>query len=400
MRADDPRHLRPVVEILIERLVPRGAEPIEWCPEAVVDVVASARRSGRVGVGHVAEIVAALATLRGRCAELVVDETLDPRCRAWLDGDDEWWQQADPADGDAGADDDDPPGLRREVRKRLAAEEKASRASREVAEQAATIESLRRRIDEIEVALGAAEGERDTHLEELRAERVALRNERDRHAATRARLERAAAATEQAESDRAEAEVVRDRAIDERRSLLDDTERLTEMVHQVESLLAGLRSLMPERGADDRRRPVPIPGSCAGLPDRAAEFLLGVGGTVIIDAYNVTIGRLGHLPIAEQRDRLLQGCEQLAARTGADIVVAIDGADIAGAHTRARRHIRVLYSPEGIDADDVIRDEMARIPTARAVIVVTDDRAIRDDARKLGANLIDSSVFAELLWGR
>jgi rRNA-processing protein FCF1 len=60
----------------------------------------------------------------------------------------------------------------------------------------------------------------------------------------------------------------------------------------------------------------------------------------------------------------------------------------------------VLYSPEGIDADDVIRDEMARIPTARAVIVVTDDRAIRDDARKLGANLIDSSVFAELLWGR
>ena len=81
-------------------------------------------------------------------------------------------------------------------------------------------------------------------------------------------------------------------------------------------------------------------------------------------------------------------------------MVAIDGADIAGAHTRARRHIRVLYSPEGVDADDVIRDEMARIPTARAVIVVTDDRAIRDDARKLGANLIDSSVFAELLWGR
>ena len=160
------------------------------------------------------------------------------------------------ADADAQAE-----ALLSEGRARLAAEEKASRASREVAEQAATIESLRRRIDEIEVALGAAEGERDTHLEELRAERVALRNERDRHAATRARLERAAAATEQAESDRAEAEVVRDRVIDERRSLLDDTERLTEMVHQVESLLAGLRSLMPERGADDRRRPVPIPGS-------------------------------------------------------------------------------------------------------------------------------------------
>jgi len=32
--------------------------------------------------------------------------------------------------------------------------------------------------------------------------------------------------------------------------------------------------------------------------------------------------------------------------------------------------------------------------------VVTDDQAVRSDARALGANLINSPVFADLLWGR
>jgi len=397
-RADDPRHLRPLIEILVERLVPRGGQAVDWCPDVVVEIVGRARRSGRLGVGHVSEIVAALEALRGRCAELV-DEPADARCRAWLDGDDEWWRRGDRAEGGAVVEPEDPSELRREMKKREAAERKAATAEARFAEQTATIDALRQRLGELEDALTASEAQRESLLEDLRGERVALRNERDRHAATRARLERATAETERAETERAEAEVVRDRVIDERRTLLDDAERLTEMVRNAETLLAGLRSLAPDQGADDRRRPVPIPGSCAGLPDRAAEFLLRFGGTVIVDAYNVTIGRLGHLPIAEQRERLLAGCEELAARTGADIVVAIDGADIAGAHTRTRRHIRVLYSAEGVDADDDIREEMARIPMSRAVIVVTDDRAVREDARKVGANLIDSGVFATLMWG-
>lgn len=388
--------------MLLPRLAPRGGKPLDWCPAEVVEVVTSAARPDRLGVGQIARIVKALAVgdIRQRCAELIDIGPLDERCRAWLNADPEWSRQPGSSAIDPEATGDGSPALNREVRKRLAAESKAARVADELARETAEVQALRDRFAELEQALEKATAEGVALADSLRAARMELRHERDRHAATTARLERVAHEADLAGAAAEEAEEVRDRVLDERRDLLGETEHLSDMVKGAETLLAGLRSMLPAPRDGDRRQPVRIPGAYTGLPDRTAEYLMRSGATVIIDAYNVTIGRLGHLPIADQRERILAACEQLATRTGADIVVAIDGADIAGAHTRSRRHIRVLYSPEGVDADDVIREELGRIPTVRSVIVVTDDRAIRDDARADGANLIDSGVFAELLWGR
>ncbi len=402
---DDPRHLRVLIELLVPVLVPRDGPPLDWCPDAVVDTVATAPRPDRLGVGHIKRIVDALSApdIRRRCAELVDLDRLDERCRRWLANEPEWWGRAGSSDTESDDDrgsDDDPSALRREVRRRHAAEQKAARAEEALTRERAETTDLRDRIAELESALDKSAAEQDALHESLRSARMDLRHERDRHAATTARLERATEQAGIADAAAQEAEEVRDRVLEERRDLLGNIEHLSDMVKGAETLLAGLRSMLPPPREGDRREPVRVPGAYTGLPDRAADHLMRCGATVIVDAYNVTLGRLGHLDIAEQRERLLSGCEQLAARTGADIVVAIDGANIVGAHAPARRHVRVLYSPEGVDADDTIREELGRVPVSRPVVVVTDDRAIRTDARALGANLVDSPVFADLLWGR
>ncbi|MGA1220778.1 MAG: NYN domain-containing protein, partial [Ilumatobacteraceae bacterium] len=48
-------------------------------------------------------------------------------------------------------------------------------------------------------------------------------------------------------------------------------------------------------------------------------------------------------------------------------------------------------------ADDVIRDEVRRIPPHRSVVVVTDDREIQRDVRIDGANIVSSAHFGQVL---
>ena len=55
--------------------------------------------------------------------------------------------------------------------------------------------------------------------------------------------------------------------------------------------------------------------------------------------------------------------------------------------------MRVSYSPEGVSADDVIRAEVAVLPSDRPVVVVTNDRAVVSDVRADGANVLSSDVF-------
>ena len=54
---------------------------------------------------------------------------------------------------------------------------------------------------------------------------------------------------------------------------------------------------------------------------------------------------------------------------------------------------RVVYSKPGVIADDVIRAEVAATPVERAVVVVTNDQAIRRDVAAAGANWLTSDAF-------
>jgi predicted RNA-binding protein with PIN domain len=103
------------------------------------------------------------------------------------------------------------------------------------------------------------------------------------------------------------------------------------------------------------------------------------------------------LDLEGQRVVLLDAVENLARRFGSDITVVFDGADVVGAAASSRRVVRVVYSPADVIADDVIRDEVRRLPATRQVVVVTNDQEIVRDVRGMGANTMTSDQLIAAL---
>ncbi len=134
-----------------------------------------------------------------------------------------------------------------------------------------------------------------------------------------------------------------------------------------------------------------------GSSSAAAEFLLRSDATVLVDGYNVAKQAWPNLDLAGQRIVLLDAVENLVKRFGSDITVVFDGAGVVGAAADGRRIVRVVFSPEGVLADDVIRDEVRRLPPTRHVVVVTNDKQILTDTRSMGANLMSSDQFIGLM---
>jgi predicted RNA-binding protein with PIN domain len=153
----------------------------------------------------------------------------------------------------------------------------------------------------------------------------------------------------------------------------------------------------PGRPKEATRKALPLPGGVMGTSQTAAEYLLRSGASVLVDGYNVAKLAWPDLDCAGQRVVLLDAIENLARRFGSDITVVFDGADVIGASADRRRVVRVVYSPDDVIADDVIRDEVRRFPATRPVVVVTNDRQIVNDVRAMGANTISSDQLLALM---
>jgi hypothetical protein len=79
--------------------------------------------------------------------------------------------------------------------------------------------------------------------------------------------------------------------------------------------------------------------------------------------------------------------------------VVFDGADTPEppAVGTTARSVRVRFSPPGVEADDVILDEVGVIDARRPLVVASSDRRVRDGAREGGANLLHSGQLLDLL---
>ena len=130
-------------------------------------------------------------------------------------------------------------------------------------------------------------------------------------------------------------------------------------------------------------------------PARLAQYLALPRPRLIIDGYNVTKAAWPTQTLEAQRTRLLTLLGALVARTGAETTVVFDG---AGSGTRATvaapRGVKVLFSPAGVIADDVIRDLVDAEPPGRVLVVVTDDRALGADVRRAGARVAGARALA------
>ncbi len=124
----------------------------------------------------------------------------------------------------------------------------------------------------------------------------------------------------------------------------------------------------------------------------AAAYLVRVPRMVlVVDGYNVTLRTWAEEGIGEQRHRLVHALAELAMRTTVTVRVVFDGhpqEQYPPAPGRARGTVRVLFSPAGVDADEVIIDTVASLPPGQPVTVATDDRRVQEEVSGRGANVI------------
>ena len=290
---------------------------------------------------------------------------------------------------------------------KLAAER--ARHATELAAMAAQVEAAAAEAATVARALREEKGAR------RRAEKVAA----EAADAVTAARESALQATEaaQAEAARAAARVAEveaalessRRAVREGRSLEDTRVRLLlDTVVDAASALRRELALPPveTRPADlvDAAGPgdaVSAVGERALLSDDPAllDQLLALPQVhLVVDGYNVTKTGFPELSLEKQRNRLLMGLSNLAARSGAEVTCCFDGAALEGRVPAASaRGVRVLFSKAGQTADELIRRLVRAEPEGRPVCVVSSDREVADGVRRSGARAVSSMALVRRL---
>lgn len=365
------------------------------------------RRIPAKALGPVRRIIEADDDFRRLLSAGAVPELVDEIGVLWLSRPDGWQDRIatliDVADEQEATED-----LRRQLRHaekvREGAEVAAVRTRTELVQRDEMLTDRGREIDELRKELGKLAEE----AAELRAELTDTRNEvrhaRDRERAAESKLEAALRDRDAAVSAQGDAAAVRDEVLATRVGEVGSVAEISDAAQAAQSLANRLSSLLPRlddsagsAARPDQRSPLSLPGGVISSSGEAAEFFARSDAAFLIDGYNVAKSAWHGRRLEEQRTLLLDAVENLARRFGTDITVIFDGASVVGAHAARRRLVRVVYSPDGVIADDVIRDEVRRLPASRAVVVVTDDNVIISDVRADGANAVSSNAFIAIL---
>lgn len=141
-----------------------------------------------------------------------------------------------------------------------------------------------------------------------------------------------------------------------------------------------------------RRTPIRLQrGVHDGSVEGVEQLLTTPDVVAIVDGYNVSMEAWPTLDHGAQRSSLIAMLGVLQARTGAAFHVVFDGDDDGRRPSvGAPLPVRVHFSHAEVEADDVVLDMVARLPTDRPVVVVSSDRRVQDGARRLGANVVRS----------
>jgi predicted RNA-binding protein with PIN domain len=397
--AIEHRHLRSAIEyavVMADEIAKRKA-PIAVPRE--LRAVSGKTRIPTGSLGRLRRAIEADDAFRTAIAAGALPELVDPVGILWLQRPEGWEERVErlvAQMADDAADADLRTALRREEKRRRAAEQVAVRLRADVAERDASIGALHADLDGLRADVVKAEDE----VAALRAEvvdlRIEARHARDREAAAKVKLE--AALNAPVAVDRRDAPA----AMPEGTGTGVDPTAVSEVARAARELAGRLEALLPTEAPpvdrrSEARQPLRLPGGVIASSAEAAEFLLRSDAAVLVDGYNVAKLAWPTRPLEAQRSQLLDAVENLARRFGSDLTVVFDGTTVVGAHATRRRLVRVVWSPEGVIADDVIRDEVRRLPTARAVVVVTNDAEIVTDVKALGANVVPSNAFIAVL---
>jgi predicted RNA-binding protein with PIN domain len=140
------------------------------------------------------------------------------------------------------------------------------------------------------------------------------------------------------------------------------------------------------------------PGVVDDSVEAVDHLIRAPGALLLVDGYNISHAAWYQDPIARQRSRLVDALAELHARTGVEVEVVFDGADVDRIGDRpARPAVRVRFSAPGVEADDVVLELVDAAKTQRPVIVASSDHRVRDGARRRGANVIGARQLLSAL---
>ena len=144
-----------------------------------------------------------------------------------------------------------------------------------------------------------------------------------------------------------------------------------------------------------------VPGRPSRLPRgtrldsrEGAEALVVAVGRLLVDGYNVSRTHRADLDLEGQRAWLVRGLE-LAARRGVAVEVVFDAHHQGSASGTRRAGVHVSYTHPGISADDEIVFAVEASDVDRPLVVVTDDRELRE---RLAPSRVDLLPTASLVW--
>jgi predicted RNA-binding protein with PIN domain len=146
-----------------------------------------------------------------------------------------------------------------------------------------------------------------------------------------------------------------------------------------------------------RAHPRVPPGMVDDDPDALDAMLRTPRAMLVVDGYNVSMLAWGDAPPAQQRDRLLSAISELQLRTRARVILVFDGADVGGVLPPRRPGVRVVFSPEGEEADAVVVREAADLPVEVPVVVASSDGWVEQHARESGAHVVSSETLLRAL---
>jgi len=410
------RHLRRAIEFAV--LIAEEAQKRKP-PMPVPNPIRSFYGKPRIpaaALGRLRRAIEADDVFRQRIAAGALPELVDEVGRLWLQRPPNWAADAQELirrAEHASEAVDLAAALKRSEKRRVAAEEATVRSLADVARLTAIVDEHQAEVDRLRADLTKA----DESLAEVKLELIDVRNEarhsRDREAAANSRLASVIAerdallesspgvpVTSPLETAPTESELqqLRDLADLSARSAADASRRVADMLTRRERAVAVVPpSNVASSGRGARRRPLSLPGGIIASSAEAASFLARSGAAMIVDGYNVAMLGWPNLTLEAARSALIESMENLARRFGTEVTTVFDGAGIVGAHAGRRRATRVVFSPPGVIADDVIRREIERLPADRQVVIVTNDAEVQRDARAAGCNVVSSNALLAVL---
>ena len=142
----------------------------------------------------------------------------------------------------------------------------------------------------------------------------------------------------------------------------------------------------------------PMAGLSPASPALLEQYLALPRVHLIVDGYNVSKTAWPSSALEAQRTRLLTALAALAARTRAEVTVVFD-AHAGGSRpvVATPRGVRVVFSPAGVIADDVIRDYVAVEPPGRVVVVVTTDQELARDVVGAGVRAVAAEALIAMI---